>query len=205
MKTTGQPQLMNNPKTKLKPETDKERNMKSKIFFILWGMSLLLAGGVFLAGDNLGEEAQGAAFLFLCALIFTGFVLWSQKNWWAILPAGVFASLGLVVVLVSLIPREDYPRLPNTLSWGVYTWVLFLGFAATFGVLWLLRKSQPTGWAIYPAIGLLTLAVATFILGSHFQEVWLVTMLIVTVGTLILAMLTRKRLPASQQAPHLKS
>ena len=179
--------------------------MKSKIIFLIWGMSLLLAGGVFLAGDNLGEEAQGAAFLFLCAMIFTGFVLWSQKNWWAIFPAGVFASLALTVVLDSLIPHEDYPGLPNTLSWGVYTWVLFLGFSATFAVLWLLRKSQPTGWAVYPAIGLLALSVSIFILGSHCQEVWLVTMLIGTVGTLILAMLTRKRLPASQPAPHLKS
>jgi hypothetical protein len=205
MKATGRPQLMNNPKTKLKPETDKERNMKSKIIFLIWGMLFLLAGGVFLVGNNSGEEVQGAAFLFLCAVGFTGFVLWKQKNWWAIILAGVFASLGLVVVLVSLVPREDYPRLPNTLHWGVYTWVLFLGFSATFGVLWLLRKRQPTGWAVYPAIGLLALAVATYILGSHFQEVWLVTMLSVTLGTLILALLTRKRLPASQQAPHLKS
>jgi hypothetical protein len=186
-------------------QTDKERNMKSKIIFLIWGMLFLLASGVFLAGNNLGEEVQGAGFLFMVALGFTGFVLWKQKNWWAIIPAGVFASLGLVVVLVHLIPREDYPRLPNTLSWGVYTWVLFLGFAATFGVLWLMRKSQPTGWAVYPAIGLLALAVLIFMLGSHFQEVWLVTMLSVTVGTLLLALLTRKRLPASRQAPQPKS
>jgi len=179
--------------------------MKSKIIFLIWGMLFLLAGGAFLAGDYFSEEVQGAGFLFLCALGFTGLVLWKQKNWWAIIPAGVFASLGLVVVLVGLVPREDYPSLPNTLSWGVYTWVLFLGFSATFAVLWLLRKSQPTGWAVYPAIGLLALSVSIFILGSHFQEVWLVTMLSVTVGTLILALLTRKRLPASQQAPHLKS
>ena len=121
MKKTGQPQLMNDPKTKLIPETVKERNMKSKIIFLIWGMSLLLAGGVFLAGDNLGGEAQGAAFLFLCALVFTGFVLWKQKNWWAIIPAGVFASLGFVVVLVSLIPREVIiPACPIPLA-GVFT------------------------------------------------------------------------------------
>jgi hypothetical protein len=154
---------------------------------------------------TLAKMSKARAFCLCAPWGFTGLVLWKLKNWWAIIPAGVFASLGSVVVLVNLIPREDYPRLPNTLSWGVYTWVLFLGFSATFGVLWLLHKSQPTGWAIYPAIGLLALAMATFILGSHFQEVWLVTMLSVAVGTLILALLTRKRLPASQQVPHLKS
>jgi uncharacterized membrane protein HdeD (DUF308 family) len=205
MNTARKPQSTNNNQTQMNSQTNKERNMKSKIIFLMWGMLFLLAGVVFLAGDYFSEEFQGAGFLFLCALGFTGVALWKQKNWWAIIPAGVFASLGLVVGLVNLIPREDYPRLPNTLSWGVYTWALFLGFSATFGVLWLLRKRQPTGWAIYPAIGLLALAAAIFILGSRFQEVWLVTMLSVTVGTLLLALLTRKRLPASQQAPHLKS
>jgi len=83
-------------------------------------------------------------------------------------------------VLEGLIPHEEYPTLPNTLSWDVYIWVLFLGLAATFGVLWLLRKNQPTGWAKYPAASLLALAVLAFILGSHFQEVWMVTMILVT-------------------------
>jgi peptidoglycan/LPS O-acetylase OafA/YrhL len=143
----------------------------------------------------------GAAFLFLSALVFTGVFVWSPKSWWAIIPAGVFASLGLCAVLESVIPHRAYP---DTLTWGVYIWVFFLGLAATFGVLWLLRKSRRTGWAKYPAIGLLALAVLAGILGSHFDEVWMATMILVTGGTLVLALFTRKA-PDGKQAPAVKS
>jgi hypothetical protein len=172
-------------------QTGMKRKMNRKIIAMIWGIAILLAGGVMLAGYYLDDnKVQGPAFLFLCALGFTGIVIWSRKNWWAIIPAGVFASLGLSAVLESLIPHAEYPSVPNTLSWDVYIWVLFLGLAATFGVLWLLRKSQPTGWAKYPAIGLLALAVLAFILGSRFQEVWMATMMLVTGGTFLLALFT---------------
>jgi hypothetical protein len=191
MQTTREPQPTNQKETKMDTQTDVERKTKRKSIVMIWGTAILLAGGVVLAGNYLdNSEVQGPAFLFLCALGFSGVVLWSPKSWWAIIPAGVFASLGLSAVLESLIPHEEYPSLPNTLGWDVYIWVLFLGFAATFGVLWLLRKSQPTGWAKHPAIGLLALAVLAFILGSQFQEVWMATVILVTGGTLMLALFT---------------
>jgi hypothetical protein len=144
------------------------------------------------------SAVTGIVFMFLLAATFLVFASLSKKNWWAIIPAGFFASIGLVVALDTLVPHEAYPELPGTLTWGFYTWVLFLGLAATFGVLWLLRKILPTSWAIYPAAGFLTIAVLFIIEGAHFSEYWLETMLLVFGVTLLLAVLTRKKQPASE-------
>ncbi len=143
--------------------------------------------------------------MFLLAATFLFFAILSKKNWWAIIPAGFFASIGLVVVLDTQIPYEDYPRIQGMLIWGFYTWVLFLGLAATFGILWLLRKTLPTRWAIYPAAGFLAMAVLFIVEGAHFSEYWLETMLLVFGVMSLLAVLTRKRTTAGQQVPKVKA
>jgi hypothetical protein len=135
--------------------------------------------------------------LFVLAATFTIVVSMSRKNWWAVIPAGIFANIGLVVTLNILVPQEDYPSLPGMLNWGFYTWVLFLGFAATFGILWLLGKTMPTRWAIYPAVGFLAVAVLFIIEGVHFSEYWLETTLLVFGLTFLLAVLPRKKQPES--------
>jgi hypothetical protein len=150
-------------------------------------------------------QVTGPVFMFLLAATFLVFASLSKKNWWAIIPGGIFASIGLVAALDILVPHEEYPSLPGMLTWGFYTWALFLGLAATFGVLWLLRKTLPTRWAIYPAAGFLAMAVLFITEGAQFQEYWLVTMLLVIGGTLLLAVLGRKRITASQQAPKIKA
>ena len=204
MNTTFKSQTTNKKETKMNTQSDKERKMKNKILTICWIVLFLLAGGLFLGGGHISSDVQGMGFLSLCALCFIKIASRSKKNWWAIIPAGIFASLGLVVSLVILVPQEDYPVLPNTLHWGVYTWVLFMGLAATFGVLWLLRKTQPTGWAKYPAAGLLTISALAFILGSRFQEIWMVTVMVAIGVMLVLGLLTRLHLPSRQQSPHIK-
>ena len=176
--------------------------MKSKTITIIWRVLFLLAGGLFLAGLFFKhDEVGGSAFLFLIALGFIGVAIRSKKGWWAIIPGGLFASLGLVSVLETLIPHEDYPSLQNTTTLGVFMWVLLLGWAATFGYLWLLRKTQPTEWAKYPAAGLLALAVVALTLGSRFQQVWLTTVMAVTGTVRRPALFTRKKLTAGQQTP----
>ena len=151
------------------------------------------------------SAVTGLGFMLLMAATFLVFAIMSKKNWWAIIPAGLFASIGLVVVLDILVPHEAYPSLPGTLNWGFYTWVLFLGLAATFGVLWLLRKILPTSWAIYPAAGFLAMAVLFIIEGARFSEYWLETMLLVFGVTLLLAVLTGKRPAAGQQVPKINA
>jgi hypothetical protein len=134
----------------------------------------------------------------LFALPFFVTYFWSKHNWWALIPAGVFASVGLVVLIEILIPHQEYPTLPNTLSWDVYTWVLFLGLAATFGAVWLRHQTEPTDWAKYPAVGLLAVALLDILLGEHFQEFWPATVTLVIGVMLLLAALNKRKLGADQ-------
>lgn len=77
--------------------------------------------------------------------------------------------------------------------------------AATFGILCLLRKILPTSWAMYPSVGFLTIAVLFIIEGARFSEYWLETMLLVFGVTLLLAVLTGKRLAAGQPVPKINA
>lgn len=71
-----------------------------------------------------------------------------RAAWWAIIPAGVLGSLALLVTAETLIPRWDA------------TPIMFLGFAATFTVLYLLPREQGgQRWALYPALGWIALTV----------------------------------------------
>jgi hypothetical protein len=151
------------------------------------------------------SAVTGPVFMFLLAATFLVFAILSKKNWWAIIPAGLFASIGLVVVLDTLIPHEEYPRVHGMFIWGYYTWVLFLGLTTTFGILWLLRKILPTRWAIYPAAGFLAIAVLFIIEGARFTEYWLATVLLVFGGMLLLAVLAGKRTATGPQAPKVKA
>lgn len=167
--------------------------------------ALLSAFSIFLLiADTVHEEWTGVTFLFLMSMPFFVTYFLSKRNWWAIIPAGVMASLGLVAGLETFIPHAEYASLPNTLSIGVYIWVLFLGLAATFGVLWLRRRTQPTGWAGYPAAGLLAIAILSFILGERFQVIWPGTVMLV-IGAMFLLTLVIKKIPAAQQATEVKA
>jgi hypothetical protein len=137
--------------------------------FVFLGILFFLVGGGMLAGQFFSVVLTGPFFMFLFALGFFGLVFWSKKNWWAIIPGGIFASIGLVSALNILVPYEGYPRLPGMLTWGFYTWVLFLGLATTFGILWLRCKTLPTSWARYPAVGFLAVAALFIIEGAHFS------------------------------------
>ena len=178
---------------------------KKRIMTIFWGMLILLAGGGLLAGIRFGEEVIAPEMMFLLALCAIAFAIWSEKNWWAIIPGGIFASIGLVVMLEILLPQQDFPVLPFGIHMGVYTWVMLLGFAGTFGVTWLLRKSQPTAWTKYPAVGLLVIALMALILGSRFQEIWMVSVLVAIGAMFVLGLLSRVHVPSRQQPPHLKA
>lgn len=143
--------------------------------------------------------------MLILALPFFSIYLLSKNNWWAFIPAGGFASLGIMNLLESFIPHREYASFPNTISWGVFIWVLFLGIAATFSILWLLRKTQPTAWARYPALGFLALAILSFIMGDMFDEYWLASILLVTAGVFLLATLMQETPGAGKQTTQVKA
>jgi hypothetical protein len=95
-------------------------------------------------GDLAGVAALGfPAFGF--GLVY---LLKPKRNWWAIIPGGVLASIALLVLFEEIFP-----------GWGGEV-IMFLGFAATFTVLYLL-PAQRGGqrWALYPAIGWIVITV----------------------------------------------
>jgi len=167
------------------------------------GFVATLAIVFFLIADN--DLGEGAGIMFLFALPFFAIFFLSKRSWWAFIPGGIFASIGLVALLENVVPHKDYTSPPFTMEWGVYTWVLFLGFAATFGVLWLLRKTQPTAWTGYPALGFLALATLFFALGERFQEYWLAITLLVIGGLFLMAMFAKKIPSGSHQIPEIKA
>jgi len=151
------------------------------------------------------SDYEGVVVMFTFSLPFFAVYFWSKKNWWAFIPAGVFASIGLVALLEIVVPHADYIAPPFVMEWGVYTWVLFLGFAVAFGIPWLRRKDQPSSWTKYPAVGFLALAILNFILAEHFQEYWLATIMLVIGGIFLLAIFIKKIPAAGQEVPEIKA
>jgi hypothetical protein len=75
------------------------------------------------------------------ALAFALVYLASPRRWWALLPAGVLASVALVAGSQALFPGWNPAPL------------LFLGFAATFTTLYLLPRGRGgQRWALAPAL-----------------------------------------------------
>lgn len=162
----------------------------------------LAAFTVFLAISDMEQgEWSGVIFFGLLALSFFVAYFLLKRPWWVLLPAGSCASLGMTVLMEILVPHQEFPTPPNTLSLGVYTWVLFLGLASTFGAVWLLHKSGATDWAKYPAGSLLVIGLLALLLGERFQETWLPVMAFVVGVTFLLAVLTRKKQKAGQSIP----
>jgi hypothetical protein len=151
------------------------------------------------------SDYEGTVVMSLFALPFFVAYFWSKKNWWAFIPGGFFATIGVVSLVEELVPHMEYASLPNTMHWGVYNWLLFLLLATTFGILWLRRRTLPTEWTGYPAVGFLALAVLSFILGEKFQEYWHSTIMLVIAGLLVLVVSTRKVPAAGSQTPEVKA
>ncbi len=131
-------------------------------------------------------DLLGPVIVFLFSLPFLATYTASRKNWWAAIPSGIFISIGLVALLDYLFPYNAYIPIGDH-EIGAYSGVLFLGLAVTFGVLWSLRASEPTGWARYPAIALLVTSGLAFVLGRNFQIFLPVVILLVIGSVLVLA------------------
>jgi hypothetical protein len=139
---------------------------------------------LFFQGDLVGVFVM---LLFAAPFIYLYF-RWKEA-WWAMIPAGIFTSIALVVLL-SLIFQEN-----DALLERIGPGVLFLGFAASFGILWLRRTTLPTDWARYPAAGLLAASVLGFALGETFQEYWPAVFLLVAGILILVNTLVRKKEP----------
>lgn len=113
-----------------------------------WISGLLILGGI------------SAAFFAVYAL--------SPLNWWALIPAGVMATLALVSVLDSLTTFDN-------------GWVFLAGMAATFAMVALLPErttGQKLSWAWYPAVALAVIALIVLVSSFNFTSViWAVLLI----------------------------
>jgi len=109
-----------------------------------------------------------------------------RRAWWALIPSGFFASIGAGVLTDVLLGEGGGPAVAG---------VMFLGWAATFGLLWLLRGRYPTAWAVYPALACAWIALMVLIFAPALRFVWPVA-LIVGGGYVIFRTLRRSKASA---------
>jgi hypothetical protein len=127
------------------------------------------------------EDWVGPIIVFFLALPFFVVYFVSPKNWWALIPAGSLLTAGITTVIAVVF------KLPSA-NFGVLNGIFFLGMAATFGVLWLLRKKHDTTWAKYPAIVLAIIGLVS----ASISEYWPVIIIAVGLWTLYLALRPKK-------------
>ncbi len=133
-----------------------------------------------------GRDAAyfGPIFLLAVALPFLVVYFRSEKNWWAIIPAGAVTSAAIVAALAiaGLIESAQQGGYANALLMG--------GLAITFGIVWL-RNAKP--WARVVAIVLAAIAVTSVFLATYSQILWPVV--IILVGAYLLYSALRPRGP----------
>ena len=118
---------------------DREKNYWAVIPAAIFSALTLTA----LIGDRAAGQFFGALVVFAVATPFFFIYFTQEKQWWAIIPAGILGSVGLTALVGALVPAFEQSSLRGML--------FFLGFAATFGALYLRRGTIPTDWAKYPA------------------------------------------------------
>jgi hypothetical protein len=118
-------------------------------------------------GDSLG--ALGAA-LFLAAIGLSFWVIYFVRRdfWWAIIPGGALITLAVIAGLAD--------SLPELMSGGI----LFLGLAATFGLVYLLSEPQERKrWALIPAGILAVMGLMLMLsLGNLINYLWAIALIL---------------------------
>jgi hypothetical protein len=135
--------------------------------FVLCGIGLVVLFTMVTGGD----EWIGAFVMFVMALPFLAVYFYSRANWWALIPGGVMATIG-VVVLLSFIEASE--SVQARLLGGV----LFAGMAVTFAAVWL-HHLKETEWAKYPAVGLAFMAVLLALFGPAADVMWPAALILV--------------------------
>ncbi|ADI14909.1 hypothetical protein [Truepera radiovictrix] len=134
--------------------------------------------------------ASGGLFLGLIGVGFAALYRDDRRRWWALIPAGVLLTLGVVAWL-------DASALGAALGVDAGA-ALFLGLAATFGVLYRLPEGEgKQRWALFPALGLLALAL--FVLLASGGGGPALPLLLIALGALLLW--RGRRLPPPTEGP----
>jgi hypothetical protein len=147
----------------------------------------LLSIGVLIGLDefapSLAGAAGGALVLGGMSLSFWAIYLTDRARWWAVIPGGVLLSLVAIVILSQYLPGQELG------------WVLFLGLALTFGLVYLLPAGERRNrWAIYPAAAMLLMAL--LLLATMGQMINILWPLLLIAGGIALIWRRTKGVPA---------
>lgn len=121
--------------------------------------------------------------LLLIAAPFAAVYLINRTQWWAIIPAGIMGSIALALLVVGGADMN-----PNSAPF--FTALMFLGWAATFFGLWLLRGAHNTRWALIPATAMVVVGGLSLLAAPALRFVWPVVLIIM--GALVLVNGLRK-------------
>lgn len=110
--------------------------------------------------------------IFLLAVAIPFYVVYfrsGEKNWWAVIPAGVLTTLAIIAGLAI----AGFIR--DTETGGISNAILMGGLAATFAVIWLRHAKD---WAKIVTIILALLAVASGFFASYTEIFWPVAVIL---------------------------
>jgi len=113
-----------------------------------------ISGSILASSLPIINQFSGGIFLFTLSLAFWLLFLQNQSRfWWAVIPGGILTTLSFIETLG---------------HFGAFSEnnVLFLGVAATFGLLWLFRARTGATWAKWVSLGALAFVVIGPLFGA---------------------------------------
>lgn len=134
--------------------------------FVLLSIGTLIGLSEF--APSFDQAWGGALVLGGISLSFWMIYLTDRTRWWAVIPGGVLLSVTALVILSEQLPGREL------------SWVIFLGMALTFGLVYLLPAGEGRNrWAIYPAAVLLVMALLLMaMLGQLINILWPIALIL---------------------------
>jgi hypothetical protein len=134
--------------------------------FVLLSIGTLI--GLNEYAPSFDEAWGGALVLGGISLSFWMIYLTDRARWWAVIPGGVLLSVTTLVILSAQLPGQEL------------AWVIFLGMALTFGLVYLLPAGEGRNrWAIYPAAVLLVMALLLMVMmGQAINILWPIALIL---------------------------
>ena len=153
---------------------------------IIPGFTLLGLGALIGVSTIFPAAAAPAAGLFFLAIGMSFWVIYAthREYWWAVIPGGVLVTLAVIVTISSVSGADEGRWVPT---------VLFLGLAATFGLVYFLPTPQGRmTWALWPAgiLGIMGLLMTAF-MGQLAGILW--PLILIAGGVVVLLRTMQKR------------
>jgi hypothetical protein len=140
---------------------------RSRQWALIPAFCTLAVGAIILI--SMANNWAGVFVPFIIAIPFFYVYFTKPAHWWALIPAGILTSICVEAILTQ-------PFMGAFADTAIPVGFMFLGWAVTFYLLWLRRKSVPTAWAQVVAIVFVILAIIQIMLGA-LAEIGLIVML----------------------------